>query len=235
VTERAISLSFFDPAHGLNGTARSGHTLLFEGSQPTPLADGPELQFEGAGCHASLSGHFELDFEPCSPPVNLDGVEVYVCRVTGAVGDRAVDCLGTQAETHVPPAWSELGSLRSVSAVFDAEHALLALAKRPEDAMGHGDEHVSAALVTEGELTYVEDARISTVYDGDGRQRSAGLELWMPEEEYPRRASGTVVAGSSLELEGLRVHAAVFRWRMDDREGAGAYELMLREEAPAAA
>jgi hypothetical protein len=44
-----------------------------------------------------------------------------------------------------------------------------------------------------------------------------------------------VVAGSSLALEGLEVHAAVFRWRLDGREGIGAYELMARTEPPAAA
>ena len=81
----------------------------------------------------------------------------------------------------------------------------------------------------------MEDARISTVYDSGGRQRSAGLELWLPGEEYPRRGSGLVIAGSSLDLDGLQVHAAVFRWRLDGREGIGAYELMLRPDPPAAA
>lgn len=89
-------------------------------------------------------------------------------------------------------------------------------------------------LLADGEPLAVEDARISTVYDGDGRQRSAGLEVWLPGEEFPRRGSGTVVAGSSLSLEGLDVHAAIFHWRMQEREGAGAYELWVRSE-PAAA
>jgi hypothetical protein len=44
-----------------------------------------------------------------------------------------------------------------------------------------------------------------------------------------------VIAGSSLDLDDLQVHAAVFRWRLDGREGIGAYELMLRTEPPAAA
>ena len=57
----------------------------------------------------------------------------------------------------------------------------------------------------------------------------------MPGEEYPRRGSGQVIAGSSLDLEALQVHAAVFRWRLDGREGIGAYELMLRDEPPVAA
>jgi hypothetical protein len=87
----------------------------------------------------------------------------------------------------------------------------------------------------DGELHEVEEARISTVYDGDGRQRSAGLELWLPGEEFPRRGSGLVIAGSSLELDPVRVHAAVFRWRLDGREAIGAYELMVRVEPPAAA
>ena len=43
------------------------------------------------------------------------------------------------------------------------------------------------------------------------------------------------MAGSSLELDGLTVHAAVFRWRVEGREGLGAYELMVREQSPAAA
>ena len=81
----------------------------------------------------------------------------------------------------------------------------------------------------------VSEARISTVYDGGGRQRSAGLELWLGDEEFPHRGSGLVVAGSSLELEEIEVHAAIFRWRLDGREGIGAYELMVRREPPAAA
>ena len=94
---------------------------------------------------------------------------------------------------------------------------------------------MSARLLEEGRFLEVEDARISTVYDGDGRQRSAGLELWLPGEEYPRRGSGLVVAGSSLQLEEIEVHAAIFRWRLDGREGIGAYELMARTPEPVAA
>ena len=100
---------------------------------------------------------------------------------------------------------------------------------------GHGDEEVTARLIEDDAVLAVDDARISTVYDGGGRQRSAGLELWVPGEDYPRRGSGQVIAGSSLDLEGLQVHIAVFRWRLDGREGIGAYELMLRTEPPAAA
>ena len=92
-----------------------------------------------------------------------------------------------------------------------------------------------AVLFADGEPHEVEEARVSTVYDGGGRQRSAGLELWLPGEDYPRRGSGLVIAGSSLDLDAFQVHVAIFRWRLDGREGIGAYELMLRMEPPAAA
>ena len=156
-------------------------------------------------------------------------------KVRGEAAGKSVDCLGTLAETRTPPAWDELDAIRSISALLDAENALLAVARRPRAALGHGDELVSAALLQAGELLSVEETRISTVYDKDGRQRSAGLELWLPGEDFPRRGSGTVVAGSSLELEGLLVHAAVFQWRLEEREGIGAYEVMVRNGTPTAA
>ena len=147
---------------------------------------------------------------------------------------RQLDCLGTATETVTAPAWEELDALRGISALFDGEHAVVALARRPRGALGHGDERVIAWIVAGDDATQVEDARISTVYDGDGRQRSAGLELWLPGEDFPRRASGTAVAGTTLALDGLRVNAAVFSWQMEGRAGAGAYELTVRDEPEAA-
>jgi hypothetical protein len=235
VSSGALSLSFFDPAHGLFGTARAGATLLFDGPRPELLGDGPVLEAGGGGFSARLEGRFELRFEPVAESVELGGTRVTVCAVTGEVDGREVDCLGTAGETNDPPAWDQLDALRSVSALFDRDHAFLALARRPRGALGHGQELVTGWLLHGGELLAVEEARISTVYDADGRQRSAGLELWLPGEEFPRRGSGTVVAGSSMELEGLDVHAAIFRWRMEDREGSGAYELMARADPQAAA
>jgi hypothetical protein len=98
-------------------------------------------------------------------------------------------------------------------------------------------EDVRAVVISGGQARDVEDARLSTVYDRDGRQRTAGLELWLPGEDYPRRASGSAQAGASVLLGGVRVDAAVFEWQMEGRTGAGAYELALREddEGPAAA
>lgn len=231
----ALALSFFDLAHDIHGIARSGATILFEGRKPVVLPEGPSIETSGDGWRAELPGQLSLALEPLATPAELGGVTARVVRAVGEAAGREVDCLGTISETKVPPRWEELDAVRSISALVDERHALLALARRPRGAVGHGQERIRAGLIEEDALLTVEDTRISTVYDSGGRQRSAGLELWLPGEEYPRRGSGLVIAGSSLGLDGLQVHVAVFRWRLDGREGIGAYELMLRTEPLAAA
>jgi hypothetical protein len=235
VTGEAFALSFFDPDRELYGIARSGSTILFEGRSPGAHAGGPELEEDGAGWRAELAGQLSLQLEPVSAELELGGVQARVCRVSGEAAGRRVSGLGTFSVTTVTPRWDELDAIRSLSALVDEGNGLLALARRPRGAKGHGQELVRAGLLMDGELHEVEEARISTVYDGDGRQRSAGLELWLPGEEFPRRGSGLVIAGSSLDLDPVRVHVAVFRWRLEGREGIGAYELMVRMEPPAAA
>ena len=234
MSEPAVSFAFFDPDHGLHGTARAGATVLFEGSQSGVLPRGPEIERKSGAWRARLEGSFSLEFASVAGGAVLDGVTAHLCEVTGTVGTTNVRCLGTVGETETPPAWDELDALRSVSAVFDSDHAFLAVARRPRGAPGHGQEEVAAWLLHDGKPLPTEDARISTVYDGEGRQRSAGLELWIAGEDFPRRISGTVIAGSSLQLERVDVHAAIFRWRMEDREGTGAYELWVRRDREAA-
>jgi len=235
VSEPPISIAFFDPDRQLHGSGRAGATLLFEGSSAEAVPEGPEIERDGDRLRARLAGRFELELEPLGEAADLGSVSARVCRVRGEVGTAKVDCLGTASVTRDAPAWDQLDALRSLSVLVDERHALLALARRPRGARGHGEELVTARLLSDGELLAVEEARISTVYDGEGRQRSAGLELWLPGEDFPRRGSGSALAGTSLELEGLQVHAAVFGWRLEGRAGIGSYELMVRSQAPAAA
>jgi hypothetical protein len=75
----------------------------------------------------------------------------------------------------------------------------------------------------------VAEPRLSTTYDSGGRQRRAGLELWMSEDdELPRRMAGEVACGTSLELGRLRLECAFFRWTMEGRAGAGRYDILRR-------
>ncbi len=235
MSEAPVSLTFFDPARRIHGMARAGLTLIFEGAAPNAVGGGPAVEQADSGYRAVLDDTLELEFAPVTDPAQLAGSRIRVCRVRGTVNGKPVDCLGTVAETVSPPEWEELDALRAVSALFDAEHAVLAVARRPRGAPGHGRELITAALLTGGELRAVESARLSTVYDGDGRQRSAGMELWMPGEDFPRRLAGEVAGGTTLELPGLRVNASVFAWRMEGREGVGSYELTVRAEPQAAA
>jgi hypothetical protein len=235
VSAPALALSFFDAAHDIHGTARSGATILFEARKPIVVPEGPSIEQSGEGWRAELPGQLALELEPLAAEADLGDVRARVVRVRGEAVGRRVDGMGTLSETRVPPRWEELDALRIISALIDDRHALLVLARRPRDAVGHGDEEITARLIEDDAVIAVEDTRISTVYDGGGRQRSAGLELWVPGEDYARRGSGQVIAGSSLDLDGIQVHAAVFRWRLDGREGIGAYELMLRTDPPAAA
>jgi hypothetical protein len=235
MTETPLAISFVDPAHDLHGTARSGLTLLFEGRRATSHPEGPAITAEGGGWRAELPDRLTLSFAPVGPVADLAGSRVHVCAVTGEVGKATISGMGVVTEITAPPRWDELDALRSVQALFDREHAVVAVARRPQGAGGHGEELVTAHLLADGELLAVEDARLSTTYDKDGRPRQAGLELWLPGEDFPRRAFGTVTAGASLVMDGLDVHAGVFSWRMEQREGAGLYELTVREPAPAAA
>ena len=234
MSEAAISAAFFDPEGGTYGSLRAGVGVIFRGDRPEITDRSPELVPDGDGWRVALDDA-ELSFESLSEEMRLGGGRARVCRVRGRVSDRALDCLGTIVETGSPPAWSELDATRWISAIFDADHAVLAFARRPRGARGHGEEELTGWVLDGGELRGVEDARVSTVYDGDGRQRSARLELWLPAEDFPRRGAGEARAGVSLALEGLNVHAAVFGWRMDGRDGIGAYELTVRDPGDAAA
>jgi hypothetical protein len=232
----AVALSFFDPGAELHGTIRSGLTILYQGREARIEHAAAEIERDGDAWHGRAGGDVEIALSPASDTAELGGIAVTVCSVEGRVAGRKLSGLGTVAETRTPPEWRELDLLRAISAVFEPGLAAIAIARRPRAAEHHGSELVTAVLVEGGELRAPEDARISTVYDGGGRQHSSGLELWFPGEDYPRRLFGTVQAGTSLELEGLAVHAAAFNWRMEGRAGAGMYELTLRrDEAESAA
>jgi hypothetical protein len=235
MTEQALAISFVDSAHDVHGTARSGLTLLFQGGEASSHEQGPAIEKRGEGWHAEADGLLALDFAPVAAPVEVGGTRAHLSSVRGTAGGSKVDGLGIVSETVTPPRWDELDAHRALFAMFDRQHALVVIARRPRGSHGHGEELVTAQLLTGGELKAVDDARLSTIYDGEGRPRSASLELWLPGEDFPRRAFGHVAAGASLVLDGLEVHAGRFEWRMESMDGAGIYELTVRRPEPSAA
>jgi|tagenome__1003787_1003787.scaffolds.fasta_scaffold20987006_6 hypothetical protein len=231
MTDSPFALSFVDHGRGVYGTARADFALTFEGGQAASFDEATALEETADGWNARLPGGLSAVFTPVADRVELGGMRAHLCKVSG----EQLDGLGVVSEIRDAPRWTDLDATRYVSALFDPDNAVLAFARRPAGSLGHGQELVVAHLWSDGELKGVENARLSTIYDGEGRPRQSSMELWLPGEDFPRRTFGRVTAGASLALEGLDVHAAVMAWSMEGREGAGLYELTVREPAPAAA
>jgi hypothetical protein len=78
----------------------------------------------------------------------------------------------------------------------------------------------------------VAEPLLSTTYDDEDRQHTAGLELWVGEDDgYPLRAAGQVLCGTTLDLGTLRMDCAFFRWQMEGRRGVGRYDVVRRATA----
>jgi hypothetical protein len=194
-----------------------------------------DLELQALGDPAELEpGH------PAAAAGGMTGYEQLVrVRGTARIGGQrlSIDGLGQRGHSWGAPDWETMTLARTLSAWLDDDLALTLTAVRPVDAEGHGREVVAATILerprepgTPGGVQPlpVIDPRLSTTYDADGRQRHAGLELWVDEDGYPRRAAGDVVCGTTLDLGRLRLDCAFFRWRMDGREGVGRYDVLRR-------
>jgi hypothetical protein len=196
---------------------------------------------------ASDEASFDLELEATGPVAELDpggavarvggmaGYEQPV-RVRGSaiVGDTrlAVDGLGQRGHSWGSPDWERIERARTVSAWLSDDLAVSLTAVRPAGKGDHSTEAIAATILDRDaesgpRALPVLDPRLSTTYDDDGRQRQAGLELWV-DDEYPRRAAGEVMCGISLDLGRLRLDCAFFRWRMEGREGYGRYDVLRR-------
>ena len=224
----------------LGGGEQSGMGILFDGTDPVAV------RTEGVAVDvveplrrwkATFEGVFALEVEALSEPVDasIGGSTGYeqLCRVRGSAGGRRVDCLGQRGHSWGRPDWSRLELARTVSAWIDDGTAVTLSAARPSSAKHHADEEITAHVVLGGSPVAVGDPRLSTKYDCDGRQVHAGLELWVADEdgEFPHRAAGEVVCGTTLDLGKLRVDCAFFDWRMGGRAGVGRYDIVRRADA----
>ncbi|WP_354697881.1 hypothetical protein DSM112329_03534 [Paraconexibacter sp. AEG42_29] len=182
---------------------------------------------------------------PGSPVAKVGGMEGYeqLCRVTGTArvrgGTRKVDCLGQRGHSWGAPDWDKIVLARTVCAWADEELSVAMTTVRGHKAKSHADEAVQTAvfaLPRDAELAVAidpDEARLSTVYDAEGRQRRAGLEIYEDSDGYPHRGAGEVLCGTSLDLGRLRLDCSFFRWRVDGHEGVGRYDILRRVEAGA--
>jgi hypothetical protein len=182
-----------------------------------------ELVFDATGPPA--------DIEPSEPAARAGGLIGYeqLCRVQGTVRGREIRCLGQRGHTWGEPDWERIESTRSLAAWLEDGSGVVLNAVRPAGTSGHEPEATWAALLGRAGSVRVDQPRLSTTYDEGGRQRRAGLELWVGEDDsYPRHATGEVVCGSTLDLGQLRLDCAFVRWHMDGRTGSGRYDVLRR-------
>jgi hypothetical protein len=200
---------------------------------------------------ASDEAAFDLDLrahgavaelDPEHPVARVGGMAGFeqACHVTGSatVGDRrlGVDALGQRGHSWGSPDWDRIALARTVAAWLDDELSISLTAIRPAGAKHHEEERVAATVLDRDPETGAEraaavvDPRLTTTYDGDGRQRAAGLELYLDPEAFPRRAAGEVVCGTTLDLGRLRLDCAFLRWRMEGRSGVGRYDVLRRAD-----
>lgn len=230
---------------GVEATAPSSwDEVSAAGLDTTTIEPLRSWRLQYAGDDAAL----DLELEATGPLAELDpdhevaraggmaGYEQPV-RVRGdaRVGDArlALDGLGQRGHSWGAPDWKRIELARTVSAWLGDDLAVSLTAIRPSGRSDHGAEALAASILERGEdgaarAVDVADARLSTTYDAEGRQRHAGLELWVDEDGFPRRAAGEVACGTSLDLGHLRLDCAFFRWRMEGREGFGRYDVLRR-------
>lgn len=192
---------------------------------------------------------FALRFEATAAPVEVDplgplavmgGVGGFeqLCRVTGlATVDGqavAVSGLGSRSRSWGATDWTKVASTRTAQAWLGEDLAISVSAVRPVSARSHADEAVAGGLVLpdpDGGAPLAQaaaEATISTTYDAEGRPRGASLEAYLDPDDFPERAAGAVLCGTSLDLGELRLECSFFGWAMEGRRGVGRFDVLRR-------
>jgi hypothetical protein len=245
--DRTFSFGALDA--GLFGLARlgagSGLGLLFAGDAVAAArAEGSgdagvsvtELEPERRW-RVAFADAFALEFTAVAPAVELraGGAESHeqLCRVRGEAAGRRVDGLGQRGAAVAHPDWGRTAVARTVTAWLGEDRALALAAVRGRRARDHGGEAVAAGYVLGGTPVRVDEARLSTTYDAEGRQRHAGVELLLGGDEdlFPHRLAGAAVCGTTLELGRLRLDTAFFRWHSEGRVGTGRFDVVRPADA----
>ena len=223
---RALAVAFFDPARELHGTRAVRRDAAVRGPQAQPHAR--RARRSSATATAGRRS--------CAGPLDA--------RASSRVADGGrpgrhgrAPCARSRGEVGGHDAWSASAPSprprrrpRGTSSTrcarsprcSTASTRSLALARRPRGARGHGEE-----------LRHGRAARARASCSRRGRAHLDGLRRRRPPAQRRARAVAARARTSRgarrarsrrarrSTLEGLRVHAAVFRWRMEGRDGAG--------------
>lgn len=188
-------------------------------------------------------GAFALTHEPAGARVNLDSAGFdQPCRVRGEVvsGSHAVeiDGLGQIGRGVAGEAAGRGGLERDLAAWLSGGELVTLRATRAPGAGEHDSESVAAIVADPdaGETISVDETRLSTTYDAEGRLRRSGIELWPSEDsDYPRRLAGEALCGATITATGggrgdacLRWDIAFLEWHMEGRQGVGPYSVLRR-------
>jgi hypothetical protein len=225
--------------HGTTGETSAAVACLGEETVAS-LGDGVALEtveplerwrcgFDGGGVTLeaeldAISTAVDFDEPSTSALSNAMGMHRYeqLCRVQGELrsGDRVtrIDGVGRRAHAWGEPSQARIRSLYAIA----GDRAVTVTAVRPGGVSEHGGELVAAHLVRpESDAELFEDVRLSTIYDATGRPRTAGLELYLAGEEYPRRVSGEATCQARDEAGAVQV--AGFRWSLEGEPAQGGY------------
>lgn len=234
----AESLAFFEPERHVFGIAGPQVSVMFSGRDDDrtlgySVSDVQQLTSLSAtrwqAQMQSINGAFELDWKSRGHGAHLDSSDVLVCDVSGKLAEhgkneRRFKSFGVStlpSRRPGPPV------LRSIVAVFENGDSFFLNAYKPAVYHGHGDERNDAVIVEDGNSLGVADARLSTVFSKDDLHTQASLELWLDNDDFPRRISGEAIPGTHVELTDRDVALAFYNWTMGPHSGIGYYEIAL--------
>lgn len=185
-----------------------------------------DLELEASGSVAQLASD-----DPVATLGGMLGFEQPV-TVRGHAEVRgshiAVEGLGQRGRSWGSPDWTAIDRTRTVQAWFaGGAVSIYAIAATGR---AHGEEAVSAAIMSPHGCVFSQEPRLSTTFDADGRQQRAAMELPLDDDSPPRRISGEVFCGTTLDLGRLRLDCSFLRWRMNGDEGIGRYDVLRRVE-----
>ena len=235
--ELPVALSFFDSGAGVHGTIRSGLTLLFEGREARAERGPVEIEREGDDWKGRAGDDAEVTLAPVSDTADLGGIAVTVCTVEGRVGGRKIAGSGPSRRRAARP------SGRSSTCCAPSRPCSSQGWRRSRSRAGRAGPRTTGA--SSSPPCWSRPASCARPRTRASRPcTTAAAASTAPGSSSGFRArtiragcSARVQAGTSLDLEGLSVHAAAFTWRMEGHVGAGLYELTLRRDdaEPAAA